>query len=112
MLLELYRGQRPSAEAAAKGAAKGLLLGIAAGVGEGLLTAGLTKVVYGHGNLGESVKAGVILGGSSGALAGGIRGANEGESVWERVTVFQLRQQLCRCPDPDARKEPLIAKSP
>lgn len=104
MILELYQGQRRSADAIAKGTARGVAIGVAAGVGEALITGLLAKIVGWDMDMSEAVKTGVVLGGSSGAFAGGAKGAEEGEAVWERVTLLQIRQQLCKCPNPDLPK--------
>ena len=104
VILELYQGQRRSADAIAKGTARGVAIGVAAGVGEALITGLLAKLVGWEVDVGEVVKSGVVLGGASGALTGGVKGAEEGEAVWERVTLLQIRQQLCKCPNPDTPK--------
>jgi hypothetical protein len=101
-VLEVYQGQRRSADATAKGAAKGAAVGIAVGVGEALLTVGLSKLLGIPTSTEETVKGGVLVGATSGSLAGGLKGASEGDPVWEKVTLLQLRQQICKCPDPDA----------
>jgi hypothetical protein len=108
VLVELYRGQRRTAEAIAKGAGKGALVGAAVGAGEGLFTVALGKVLgsfWGEVDIGEAVKTGVMVGTAAGGLSGGRQSAKEGEPVWERVTLLQLRQGLCRCPNPDLRAE-------
>ncbi len=109
VLLEVYRGQHRSPSAAAKGAGKGFLAGIAAGVGQALVSKALGEIVGGgwEVDLDESVRAGVFLGGTVGAVSGAFKGAAEGEAVWERVTLRELRQQLCRCPEPD--QPPVVA---
>jgi hypothetical protein len=104
VILELYQGQRRSADAVAKGTARGVAIGIAAGIGEALITGLLAKIVGWDVDMSDAVKTGVVLGGSSGALTGGAKGAEEGEAVWERVTLLQIRQQLCKCPNPDPPK--------
>ena len=104
--LEVYRGQKRSAEAVAKGAGKGLLAGILVGAVEGLVAGGLSKVVGADVDVGESIKGGIVGGGSMGVLAGIVQGYAEGDAVWETVTLLQLRQQLCRCSDPDRDKRP------
>ncbi len=111
VLLEVYRGQRRTAEAVVKGAGKGFVEGAATGAAEVLLVAGLGKLLgldLGGMNLGESVKGGIVFGGAIGGLVGKNKGMQEGEAVWERVTLSQLRQQLCRCAYPDGpRVEPI-----
>ncbi|HEX7023277.1 MAG TPA: hypothetical protein VF187_00545 [Gemmatimonadales bacterium] len=100
-MLELYQGQRRSGDATARGAARGAVIGAAVGLGEALLTVGLTKLLGGNPDLESTAKGGIITGAVSGSLAGGIKAAEEGEPVWERVTLLRIRQQLCKCPDPD-----------
>ncbi len=116
VLLEVYRGQRRSAGAVAKAAGSGALEGAAVGAGEVLLVAGLSKILglkWDGFSLGESVKGGIVIGGAVGALSGKNRGMKEGEAVWERVTLLQLRQQLCRCAQPDGlSREPAVRLIP
>lgn len=116
VLLEVYRGQRRSAEAVAKAAGSGALEGAAVGAGEVLLVAGLSKILglkWDGFSLGESLKGGIVIGGAVGALSGKNRGMKEGEAVWERVTLLQLRQQLCRCSQPDGlKREPAVRLIP
>jgi len=116
VLLEVYRGQRRTAEAVVKAAGGGALEGAAVGAGEVLLVAGLSKILglkWDGFSLGESVKTGIVIGGAVGALSGKNRGMKEGEAVWERVTLLQLRQQLCRCAEPGAPKaEPTVRLIP
>ena len=102
MMLEVYRGQRSSSGAVAKGMGRGALFGLVVGVAAGLAGAAVSEVLgadTGHLNdwLAGSATSGVVTGVAGGAIAG----AREGEPVWERVTVLQLRQQLCKCPNPD-----------
>jgi len=102
--VELYRGQRNSARAIFKGAGQGALIGAAVGAGEGLLTVGLGKLlgnVWGYVPVGDAVSTGVIMGAATGVVSGGGQAVKEGEPVWERVTLLQLRQALCRCANPD-----------
>jgi len=116
VLVELYRGQRRSFNATAKGAAKGALVGAAVGAGEGLLTVGLGKLLgsfWGEIDVADAVKTGVVLGTAAGSIDGGQRAAKEGEPVWERVSLFQLRQELCRCANPDLpRVDPAVRLIP
>jgi hypothetical protein len=116
VLVELYRGQRRSFNATAKGAAKGALVGAAVGAGEGLLTVGLGKLLgsfWGEVDVAEAVKTGVVVGTAGGSIDGGQRAAREGEPVWERVSLFQLRQELCRCANPELTKgEPAVRLIP
>jgi hypothetical protein len=115
-LLDVYRGQRRTAGAVAKGAGRGLLAGIGMGVGEALVTKGLGEIVggdWGKLDLGDLLRTGVVIGGAGGVGAGAVQGAREGEVVWERVTLLQLRQQLCRCARPDGEKaEPAVPLIP
>ena len=115
-LLEVYRGQGRTAGAAARGAGRGFLTGIATGLGEAVLSKALGEVVggpWGDLDLGELAGGGVVLGGSGGALTGLLQGANEGEAVWERVSLLQLRQQLCHCASPDRPQvEPAVPLIP
>jgi hypothetical protein len=104
VLVELYRGQRSSASAIVKGVGKGALIGAAVGAGEGLLTVGLGKLlgnVWGLMPVSQVVSTGAIMGVATGVVGGGGQAVQEGEPVWERVTLLQLRQALCHCPNPD-----------
>lgn len=113
VMFELYQGQRRSAEAVAKGAAKGAVVGAAVGVGEALATSLLGKILGWDIDVGEATRGGILLGTTIGAYSGGARGANEGEAVWERVTLLQIRQQLCRCATPDPKRlEPAVRLIP
>jgi hypothetical protein len=116
VLVELYRGQRRSFNATAKGAAKGAMVGAAVGAGEGLLTVGLGKLLgsfWGEVDAGEAVKTGFLVGTTAGGISGGQQAAKEGEPVWERVTLLQLRQEVCRCANPDLpRVEPAVRLIP
>ena len=104
VVLEVYQGQRRTAGAIGKGTVKGAAVGAAVGVGEAVAASLLGKVLGWDIDLGEAAKAGILLGTTFGAYSGGAQGAKEGEAVWERVTMLQLRQQLCRCPNPDVPK--------
>ena len=111
--LELYQGQRQSAEAITNGAMKGAVVGVAVGVGEALATSLLGKILGWKIDVGEATKGGILLGTTIGAYTGGAKEANEGEAVWERVTLLQLRQQLCKCAKPDPPKtEPAVRLIP
>lgn len=116
VVVELYRGQRSSASAIAKGAGKGALVGGAIGAGEGLLTVALAKLLghfWGNVKVEDAVSTGAIIGVATGVVSGGKQAAKEGEPVWERVTLFQLRQELCRCANPDLPKlEPAVRLIP
>lgn len=104
--LEVYRGQKRTVGAVATGAGKGFLAGIAAGAAEGFIAGGLSRLVGVDVDVGDMVKSGVVIGGSTGALAGGAQGLAEGDAVWETVTLLQLRQQICKCADPDRGRRP------
>jgi|KBSSwiStaDraftv2_1062776.scaffolds.fasta_scaffold11471_13 hypothetical protein len=113
VVIELYQGQRRSAEAITKGAAKGAVVGAAVGVGEALATSLLGKVLGWDINVGDATRGGILLGTTIGAYSGGAKGANEGEAVWERVSLLQIRQQLCRCANPDPQRlEPAVRLIP
>ena len=104
VILQVYRGQRSNPETTMKGATKGALQGAAAGLAEALLVGGLFKLLGGDVDMTEAMRSGVALGAGTGAFAGGLTAAQEGEAVWERLTLLQLRQHLCRCADPGAAK--------
>ena len=104
VVLQVYRGQRSDPRTTLKGAAKGAALGAAAGLAEALLVGGLFKLLGGDVDMSEAMRSGVALGAGTGALTGGITAAQEGEAVWERLTLLQLRQLLCRCADPGPAK--------
>lgn len=78
---------------------------------QALLTGGVAKVVGSDVDVGALVKTGAVVG-SFGAAAGAVQGYQEGEAVWGRVTVLQLRQELCCCPDPDGPRKPVVASTP
>ena len=102
VILEVYRGQRSSSGAVAKGMGRGALFGLIVGVAAGLAGAGVSEILGGDtGDLSDWLVGSATSGVVTGAAGGAIAGAKEGEPVWERVTVPQLRQQLCKCPNPD-----------
>ena len=74
------------------------------GVGEALTAGLLAKIVGWDVDMSEAVKAGVVLGGSSGAFTGGAKGAEEGEAVWERVTLLQIRHSSATAPTQTCRR--------
>lgn len=114
-VIEVYRGQRRTAAAVAKGAGKGALEGAATGAAEALLVVGLSKLLGLDLDVGtgDAIKSGIVIGTAVGALGGKNRGMKEGEAVWERVSLVQLRQQLCRCANPDGqRAEPGVRLIP
>lgn len=106
--LDLYRGQGESGKAAAQAAAKGGLLG----AGLGALAGGLFGVVVGSDawwsdvDLGKMIAAGTLAGAVDGAATGALGGAVQGRPVWERITLRQLRQQLCHCAEPPSSAGP------
>jgi hypothetical protein len=105
LFLEIYRGQRSSEEAVVKSAARSALFGGLVGLASGLLGAATSAALGGSvGGLENWVRAGTVTGVSSGVAAGALTGAREGEAVWESVTILQLRQQLCKCANPDPPK--------
>jgi hypothetical protein len=53
-----------------------------------------------EGFAGESIRAGSVVGAASGVASGILLGVREGDAVWQRTTVAQLRQELCRCAHP------------
>jgi hypothetical protein len=101
VLLEVYRGQHRSLQAAVEGAVLGAAKGAAAGAATGLLMGGLAKMLGSDADLGDGVRGATVLGAGGGALGGANQALAEGKAVWERVTLLQLRQQMCRCADPD-----------
>lgn len=102
VVVEMYRGQVRSAAATVEGAASGALNGAVAGAGEGLLVGGLSKILGFDVDVASSIKTGLIGGTAAGVLNGANAAIAEGKAVWERVTMLELRQQVCRCPNPDA----------
>lgn len=102
VLLDLYRGQGESGKAAREGAGKGALLG----AGLGALAGGLFGVIvgsdswWGDVDVGALVAAGALSGAVDGAVTGGVQGAVQGKALWERITLRQLRQELCHCAEP------------
>ena len=101
--LEVYRGQRSSADAVVKGAAKAGLFGALVGIAGAVVGVAVSEVVGGGGaSLADWVRAGAVSGAAGGVMTGALQGAQEGEAVWEKVTIRELRQQICKCPDPDA----------
>lgn len=103
VVVEMYRGQVRSATATVEGGVSGVLKGAVAGAGEGLLAAGLSQILGFDADVATSIKAGLIVGAAAGVLHGANAAMAEGKAVWERVTLRELRQVLCRCPNPDAR---------
>lgn len=100
MIMEIYRGQKVTGNSIAKGAAIGALFGFATGAAEGLVSGGVSKLFGGWADVGESIRIGASVGAGAGVVGGAIRGATEGDAAWERITLTQLRQELCRCAHP------------
>jgi hypothetical protein len=101
--LEVYRGhQAGGLKPAAKGAGKGALIGAGIGALFGGVVATLTSgsSFWEPVDAGKAVASGALLGAAEGASIGALQGAMRGDAVWERVTFWQLRQELCRCDNP------------
>ena len=116
VVLEVYRGQKSSTGAIVKGAATNALFGALVGAAAALVGAG-TSAALGGGlggvGLDDWLRAGAVPAAISGVVAGAVTGAKEGAPVWETVTVLQLRQMLCKCPNPDPpRLEPAVRLIP
>ena len=116
VVLEVYRGQKTSSDAIVKSAARNALFGGLVGAAAVLVGVG-TSVALGGGSgglgLDEWLRVGAVPGVMSGVVGGAVQGAKEGEPVWETVTVLQLRQMLCKCPNPDPpRLEPAVRLIP
>lgn len=99
--LEVYRGRRGSAEAAAKGVAKGALIGAAAGAVFGASQAVMGSILGSSEDGGEFIAAGAAGGAVIGAAAGAVDGATRGDPVWQEITLRRLLQDLCRCQEPE-----------
>ncbi len=96
--LEVYRGRKGSAAAAAKGA----VVGAVGGAMIGAVFGGTTEAIFGgmfdgKREVGEKAAEGAAVGAVIGGIGGAVAGATSGEVVWEEVTVEQLRQELCHC---------------
>ena len=98
--IEVYRGQRVSGGSVLKQAGRNTAFGIATGAMAALAGAAVAKVVGFDVDAGELIKGSAVTGAMAGAIQGTVQGATEGEAVWERVTLLQLRQELCRCSHP------------
>jgi hypothetical protein len=102
LLLDVYRGQGEGGKAAAEGAGNGALLG----AGLGALAGGFFGVVvgsdswWGDFDVAKLIAAGAVAGALDGAATGALQGAAQGKPVWERITMRQLMQELCRCTEP------------
>ena len=114
--LEVYRGQKSSPGAIVTSAARNALFGGLVGAAAVLMGVGTSAALGGgSGGLGldEWLRVGAVPGVMSGVVGGAVQGAKEGEPVWETVTVLQLRQMLCKCPNPDPpRLEPAVRLIP
>ena len=99
-LIEVYRGQRVSSGSVAKSAARGGLLGLATGFLSAATGVVVAEALGLDGIAGESLRAGAVVGAASGVAGGILQGVREGDAVWQRITVSQLRQELCRCAHP------------
>lgn len=98
--LEVYRGRRGSAGAAAKGFVKGALIGAAAGAVVGASSATMGAVMGSSQDGGRVVAAGAAGGAVLGAAGGTVEGATQGDTVWQEITLRRLLQDLCRCQEP------------
>ena len=101
--LEVYRGhQAGGLKPAAKGAGKGALIGAGVGALFGVIVAGVTSRSswWEPVDAGKALVSSAALGAAEGASMGALQGAMRGDAVWERVTFWQLRQELCRCDNP------------
>ncbi len=99
--LEVYRGRRGSAEAAAKGAVKGTLLGAAAGAVFGVSSVAMGAILGSSEDSEDVIAAGAAGGAVLGAAAGAVDGATKGDPVWQEITIRRLLQDLCRCQEPE-----------
>jgi hypothetical protein len=98
--IEVYRGQRATIGGTARTAGKSALLGMAVGLLSAAAGAAVAEVVGADLDADEAIKSGVVLGAASGVGTGIVKGASEGDPVWHRVTVLQVRQQVCLCAHP------------
>ncbi len=95
--LEVYRGRKGSAAAAAKGAVVGAFGGAVIGALLGGTTEAILGGLDGDREVAEKAAEGAGVGAVIGGIGGAVAGATSGEVVWEEVTVEQLRQELCHC---------------
>ncbi len=96
--LEVYRGNRPSAEGAVKGGAAGAVVGTALGAATGVVAEAFFGGMFGaEPNIGEAAATGAAYGLVDGAMTGAAVGAMAGSPVWQEVSVLELRQELCHC---------------
>ncbi len=76
------------------------------GAGLGALAGGILGVIagsdswWGDIDVGGMIVAGALAGAMDGASTGAIGGAAQGKAIWERITLRQLRQELCHCAEP------------
>lgn len=109
--LAIYRGQKVTPGAVAKSTGKGAVIGGLLGLAAGVATAGIGQMVWGNVDVGKTVAEAGVQGVVLGAMAGGMQGATQGEAAWQRITLLQLRQELCRCAWPDsARRVPIVSR--
>ncbi len=106
--LEVYRGRRGSAGAAARGAVKGTLLGAAAGAVFGASNAVMGAILDSGEDPEEYIAAGAAGGAVLGAAAGAVDGATRGDAVWQETTIRRLLQDLCRCQEPEGARPDTI----
>jgi hypothetical protein len=96
--LEVYRGHKGSAEAAAKGAVIGAGLGAVLGATTAAVGAAVVGGMLGvDPDVGEAAAEGAAFGTVEGAVTGAVYGATMGMAVWQEVTVERLRQEFCHC---------------
>jgi hypothetical protein len=111
--LAIYRGQKMTSGAIAKNAGKGALIGGLVAFAATAATAAITQNFYPDldVDVGKSALEGGAHGVLWGAVIGGAKGATNGEPAWQRITLLQLRQKLCRCARPDStRGVPIVAR--
>ncbi len=106
--LEVWRGRRPTAGSVAKGVGIGALTGALAGALAGAAAEAIFGGLDGDHDIGEAAARGGVEGAIQGGIAGGVVGAAIGSTVWQEVTVLQLRQELCNC----RISEPTVASTP
>ncbi len=87
--VELYRGTKPSAGAAAKNAVVGALLGGLVGGAGGLLGGAIA------GDAGDGLRDGVAAGAGTGLAFGMLKGIFEGDEHWAEISVAGLRRLFC-----------------
>ncbi len=102
--LEVFRGHRGSAKAAAKGFAKGAILGAAAGAVLGTSSVAAGAVKGRSQDAGKEIAAGAAAGAVIGAAGGVVEGVTKGDRVWQKITIRRLLQDLCRCQEPEGAR--------